>query len=64
MIGGWEWVIIIIAILLIFGARRLPEIGKSLGQGIRAFKKELRGDSSNSPQEKPPASGDKSNSTS
>jgi sec-independent protein translocase protein TatA len=44
MIGGWEWVIIIGIALVIFGARRIPEIGKSLGQGIRSFKEELSGD--------------------
>jgi len=44
MVGGWEWIVIILAIVLLFGARRLPEVGRSLGQGIRAFKKEIRGD--------------------
>ena len=43
MIGGWEWVIIIVVVLLIFGARRIPELGRSLGQGIRSFKEELSG---------------------
>lgn len=43
MIGGWEWVIIVVVVLLIFGARRIPDIGKSLGQGIRSFKDELSG---------------------
>ena len=43
MIGGWEWVIIIVVVLLVFGARRIPELGKSLGQGIRSFKEELAG---------------------
>jgi sec-independent protein translocase protein TatA len=31
-------------ILLLFGARRLPEIGKSLGSGIREFKKSITGE--------------------
>ncbi len=43
MIGGWEWVIIIVVVLLVFGARRIPELGRSLGQGIRSFKEELAG---------------------
>ena len=38
-IQGWEWVIIILAILLLFGAKKLPELAKGLGKGIREFKK-------------------------
>lgn len=40
--GGWEWAIIILVVIVLFGAKRLPDVGKSLGQGIRSFKKELR----------------------
>jgi sec-independent protein translocase protein TatA len=42
--GGWEWIVIILVIVVLFGAKRIPEMGKSLGQGIRGFKKELRGE--------------------
>ncbi|MGD2152691.1 MAG: twin-arginine translocase TatA/TatE family subunit [Gemmatimonadales bacterium] len=39
---GWTEVILIaILFMLLFGARRLPEIGQSLGKGIREFKKSL-----------------------
>ncbi|UCC73216.1 MAG: twin-arginine translocase TatA/TatE family subunit [Gemmatimonadota bacterium] len=39
---GWTEVILITFVfLLLFGARRLPEIGQSLGKGIREFKKSL-----------------------
>ena len=38
-IQGWERVIIILAILLLFGAKKLPELAKGLGKGIREFKK-------------------------
>ena len=38
MPGGWEMVIIAIVILLLFGAKKLPELAKGLGQGIREFK--------------------------
>ncbi|MFQ6611787.1 MAG: twin-arginine translocase TatA/TatE family subunit [Fidelibacterota bacterium] len=41
--GGWEWVIIALVILLLFGAKRLPELAKGLGQGIREFKGAVEG---------------------
>jgi sec-independent protein translocase protein TatA len=37
-----EWVIVILAVLLLFGARKIPELAKGLGQGIREFKKATR----------------------
>jgi sec-independent protein translocase protein TatA len=40
--GGMEWIIILVIGLLLFG-RRLPEVGRSLGQGIVEFKKGLKG---------------------
>lgn len=38
--GGYEWLIILFIILLLFG-RRLPGVARSLGQGISSFKKGL-----------------------
>ena len=38
MPGGWEMVVIALVILLMFGAKKLPELAKGLGQGIREFK--------------------------
>ena len=40
-IGPWQLVLIVIVILLLFGASRLADIGKGLGEGIRNFKKGL-----------------------
>lgn len=41
---GWtEIVLLFLLFLLLFGARRLPEIGQSLGRGIREFKKSISG---------------------
>ena len=37
-IGSQELIIILVIAFFIFGAKRLPELGKSLGQSIRAFK--------------------------
>ena len=42
-IGGPEIAIIAVVILLLFGAARLPKIGASLGQGLRAFKSAVTG---------------------
>ena len=37
--GVWEWVIILVIVLLIFGASRLTDIGRGLGGAITEFKK-------------------------
>lgn len=41
-LGMWEILLIFLVVLLLFGAKRLPEIGGSLGKGIREFKGSLR----------------------
>lgn len=41
-IGLPELLVILLVCLLLFGANRLPEIGKSLGDGIREFKKSMK----------------------
>ena len=41
--GGWEWLIIILFLLIFFGAKRLPDMAKGLGKGIREFKGALSG---------------------
>ena len=38
MIGGWQWVIIMALILVLFGGKKIPELMKGLGKGIRSFK--------------------------
>ena len=42
-LSPWELVIVFLAILMLFGAKRLPEIGSSLGKGIRGFKESITG---------------------
>lgn len=41
-IGGPELLLILIVIFLLFGAKKIPEIAKGLGQGIREFRKAAR----------------------
>ncbi len=42
MIGGWEMVLILAVVLVLFGAKKLPELAKGLGTGIKEFKKATR----------------------
>ena len=41
-LGPWELLLIFLAILLLFGAKRLPEIAKGMGKGIKEFKHALK----------------------
>ena len=41
-LGGGEIILILLIVLILFGARKLPELAKGLGQGIREFKKATR----------------------
>jgi len=40
--GGQEILVILVLVLLLFGARRLPELARSLGQGIKEFRKSVK----------------------
>ncbi len=42
-IGGWEIVIVLVIVLIIFGPKRLPDLGRSLGSGMRNFKESVTG---------------------
>jgi len=37
-LGGWEWIIILVIVIIIFGVGKLPEIGGALGKSIREFR--------------------------
>jgi sec-independent protein translocase protein TatA len=40
---GWqEWLLVIVVVLLLFGAKRLPEIAQGLGKGIKEFKRAMK----------------------
>lgn len=43
MPGPYELIIILLIVVLLFGARKLPQLGESLGKGIRYFKNALTG---------------------
>lgn len=40
--GGWEIILILAVVLILFGAKKLPELAKGLGTGIKEFKKATR----------------------
>lgn len=48
----WQLILILLVILVIFGASKLPEFGKGLGEGIRNFKKALSGEEEEKKPEK------------
>ena len=43
-IGATEWLVLLAILLLLFGANKLPAIGKGLGEGIRNLKRSLKGE--------------------
>jgi sec-independent protein translocase protein TatA len=49
-LGGWEWVIIAVVALLLFGGARLVNFGKGAGQAIRGFKDEIKPVGSDDPK--------------
>jgi sec-independent protein translocase protein TatA len=55
-LGGWEWVILIALILLLFGAKRLPDAARGLGRSLRIFKSETKGLIDDAKSEAAPAS--------
>ena len=55
-VGPWEIILLLLLALLLFGAKRLPEIGRSVGQGMREFKDSVSNSSKSEPHElEPPA---------
>ena len=57
MLGGWEIVLILAVVLILFGAKKLPELAKGLGSGIKEFKKatrEVTDEIQNATDENPP----------
>jgi sec-independent protein translocase protein TatA len=51
--GGWELVLVLLVVLLVFGSKRLPDSARALGRSLRIFKAEtkgLRGDDEPAPR--------------
>ncbi|NGX61677.1 MAG: Sec-independent protein translocase protein TatA [Chlamydiae bacterium] len=43
MIGGWELIVVLFLVLLLFGGKKLPDLARNLGKGMREFKKASQG---------------------
>lgn len=43
MIGGWELIVTLVVVLILFGGKKLPDFARNLGKGMREFKKASRG---------------------
>jgi sec-independent protein translocase protein TatA len=54
-LSWWELLLILLVLLLVFGAKRLPEMGRSLGKGMREFKDSVTGLDEKEPTKTPPA---------
>jgi sec-independent protein translocase protein TatA len=52
-IGPLEIIVVLIIVLIVFGPKRLPEMGRSLGKGIREFKNSVTGDDEDEAREIP-----------
>ncbi|HNZ96971.1 MAG TPA: twin-arginine translocase TatA/TatE family subunit [Thermoanaerobaculia bacterium] len=50
-VGVPELLVILVIVIVIFGATKLPQLGKGLGEGIRNFRKGLRGDDGSNDQD-------------
>jgi len=37
-LGGWEWIIVLVIVIIVFGVGKLPQVGAALGQSIREFR--------------------------
>ncbi len=48
---GFEWVVILIVVLVIFGPKNLPKLGKSLGSTVKNLREGMQGDDASEPAE-------------
>jgi sec-independent protein translocase protein TatA len=55
-LGGWEWVIILVIVLLLFGVGRLSKLGEELGKGVSSFRQGIREGSDEDKEEEEPES--------
>ena len=56
-VGTWELIIILLVVFMVFGAKRLPDVARGMGRGMREFRRAIQGitDEINLPQDTPAA---------
>lgn len=47
VVGGWQVLVIVLVVLLLFGGRKIPELMKGIGQGVKEFKDGMSGEAQN-----------------
>lgn len=52
MPSGWEWIIVLLIVILVFGVGRIGKLGEDLGKGIRSFRKGLSGEDEDKDKDK------------
>jgi len=62
-VGAPELIIILVIALLVLGPKKLPEVGRSVGKGMREFKESLAGDNDRDDDETPQVKADSSTTT-
>jgi sec-independent protein translocase protein TatA len=54
LLQPWHLIVLAVVAFLLFGAKRLPELGKGLGEGLKGFREGIRGISDPAPAQNPP----------
>ena len=52
-LGGWEWLIILVIVIIIFGVGKLPQVGGAIGKSIREFREASANPKDKEPGESP-----------
>ncbi len=51
-LGGWEWAILLVIVLIVFGVGKLPQIGGAIGKSIREFREASKDEPKEEPKDK------------
>lgn len=51
-LGTWEIIVIVLVVLLLFGGKKIPELMRGMGKGVKSFKDGMNGIEDSNPQEK------------
>lgn len=54
-LGGWEWLIVLAIVIVVFGVGKIADVGPALGKAISGFRKAVRDDEEEEGEKKPAA---------